>query len=222
MQYLLQTVTAGYRCGVVRGSLLYTHMSPLHLTMFGLGCFVVIYLINCLIVRRWKPIDPKAALLYFSTIAMIGLFGEIFLDTVYNFFVGHPLWYYRILPIRGGYTSAFAIVTWGIYGFHLYLLHDSLATKWSITRTRHLALIIALEGLVLEAVLTLSAKFFLGRYMYYYLPSDLWHVSSFQNIPFYFIFGVVAVKVLRRFRKDPRFFVGMNTFLLVTLLFATT
>lgn len=195
-------------------------MSPLKLAAFGLGCLVVIYSINCLVVRRLKPVDPKAALLYFSTIAMIGLFGEIFLDTMYNFFVGHPLWYYRILPIRGGYTSAFAIVTWGIYGFHLYLLHDSLASKWSITRTRHLALIIALEGLVLEAVLTLSAKLFLGRYMYYYTPSDLWHVSSFQNIPFYFIFGAVAVQALRRFRKDPVFFTCMNVSLLVGLIFA--
>ena len=196
-------------------------MNPMKLIMFALVWLAIIYVLNCWIVRRWKPIDPKLAVVYFSTIAVIGLFGEIFLDTVYNFFVGHPLWYYRILPIKGGYTSSFAIVTWGAYGFHLYLLHDSLATKWSITRTRHLALIIALEGLVLEAALTLSAKCFLGRYMYYYLPADLWHVSSFQNIPFYFIFGLVAVKTLRRFRKDPLFFAGMNAFLLLVLVAMT-
>jgi hypothetical protein len=198
-----------------------TVMNPLRLVLFAVGLVLTLYLLNCLIARRFKPVDLKLAILYFSTIAVIGLFGEIFLDTTYNFFVGHPLWYYRILPIKGGYTSSFAIVTWGVYGFHLYLLHDSLASKWSIVRARHLALIIALEGLLLEAVVTLSAKLYLGRYMYYYLPGDLWHVSSFQNIPFYFIFGVVAVKTLRRFRKDPLFFTGMNAFLLLVLVFMT-
>jgi len=193
-------------------------MSVVRLVIFAVSWFFLLYLLNSAIARQFKRIDLKMVFVYFSTIALIGLFGEIFLDTAYNLFVGHPLWYYQIYPIKGGYTSSFAIVTWGAYGFHLYLLHDSLQAKWSITRTRHLALIIALEGLVLEAALTLSAKFYLGRYMYYYLPGDLWHVSSFQNIPFYFIFGVVAIHALRHVRKDPRFFTCMNSFLLLVLL----
>jgi hypothetical protein len=195
-------------------------MNPLKLASFAICWIVLLYLLNSWIAGTFKRVEPKMALVYFSSIALIGLFGEIFLDTTYNVFVGHPLWYYRILPIKGGYTSSFAIVTWGAYGFHLYLLHDSLKSRWAITRTRHLAFIIALEGLVLEAALTLSAKFFLGRYMYYYVPGDLWHVSSFQNIPFYFIFGVVAVHTLKRFRNDPIFFTCMNSFLLLVLLYA--
>jgi hypothetical protein len=148
-------------------------------------------------------------------------FGEILLDSTYDLVVGHPLWYYNILPIYGGYTSAYAVVTWGIYGFHLYLLHDTLDTKWRITRARHLALIFSLEALILEAMLTLSAKLAFGHYLYYYLPADLWHVSSFQNIPFYFICGVVILKTLKRFRKDPLFFSLMSGFLLFVLLLVT-
>lgn len=150
---------------------------------------------------------------------MIGVYGEIFLDTLYNRVVGHPLWYYNLLPIHGGFTSAFAPIVWGMYGFHVYLLHDTLGTKWSITRTRHLALIISLEALVLEALLTLSAKPFFGEYLYYYLPGDLWHVTSLQNMPFYFMCGVLIVQVMRRFRRDPWFFSALSTFFVAILVF---
>lgn len=107
------------------------------------------------------------AVLYFSTVALIGVFGEIFLDATYNNVVGRPLWYYNILPVQGGYTSSFAIVTWGILGFYLYLMHDNLASKWSITKTKHLALIFSVEALVIEALVTLSARVLLGKYLYY-------------------------------------------------------
>jgi len=196
-------------------------IDALNLTLFGLCWTVLIYLINSAIAGRWKRIDPKQAAVYFTTVALIGLFGEIFLDSVYDFFVGHPLWYYNILPIQGGYTSAYAIATWGLYGLHLYLLHDSLATKWSITRTRHLALIFSLEALLAEALLTLSAKLVFGRYLYYYLPGDLWHVTSVQNMPFYFICGVIVLKTLKRARRDPKFFTLMSSFLLIVLVFMT-
>lgn len=99
----------------------------LSLTLFTLGVAAFIYLLNCAIAKRWKRVSLLPALVYFSTVALIGLFGEIFLDTVYNFFVGQPLWWYNIMPIHNGYTSSFAIVTWGLYGLHLYLLHDTLA-----------------------------------------------------------------------------------------------
>ncbi|MCA9328110.1 hypothetical protein KDA14_06285, partial [Candidatus Saccharibacteria bacterium] len=92
-------------------------------------------------------------------------------------------------------------------------------TKWSIVKTKHLALIFSLEALVLEAALTLSAVPILGSLMYYYYPADLWHVSSFQNIPFYFICGIVVLKTLKRFRKDPVFFSAMSASLLFVLVF---
>jgi len=194
-------------------------MSPLKLCLFALGWALLLYLANSLIARQWKRLQYKPALLYFTTVALIGLFGEIFLDASYRFFVGHPLWYYNILPIHGGYTSSYAIVTWGLYGLHLYMLHDSLAARWSITRTRHLVLIFSFEALLLEALLTLSARLVFGKYLYYYLPGDLWHVTSVQNFPFYFICGLVVLKTLKRFRADPVFYSGMSLFLLYVLAF---
>ncbi len=193
-------------------------MNFTNLTLFALLWLAIIYLLNSIIARKWKRIEPKQALMYFFTVALIGIFGEIFLDTVYNYFVGQPLWRYNILPIHAAYTSSFAIITWGLYGFHLYLLHGSLG-KWSINKTRHLVLIFSFEALVLEALLTISAKLLLGEFMYYYLPGDLWHVSSFQNLPFYLICGFVVLGTLKRFRADPIFFSAMSAALLAVAVF---
>lgn len=189
------------------------------LIVFGLSWFVVIYLFNSLVAGKFKKIDAKLATMYFVTVAMIGVFGEIFLDTVYNHFLGHPLWHYNILPIQHGYTSEFAIIPWGTMGFYLYLMHDNLANKWAITKTSYLALIFSLEALIIEAAATLSAKVFLGSYIYYYVPGDLWHVSSFQNIPFYFICGVIIIRTVKRFKKDPYFFTAMSACLIAVLIY---
>jgi hypothetical protein len=193
-------------------------MEPIKLTLFALLWLAIIYSGNSLAVRSWKKIEPKMAILYFMTVALIGLYGEIFLDTTYNHFVGHPLWRYNILPIHHAYTASFAVVTWGLYGFHLYLLHGSLG-KWAINKTKYLVLIFGFEALVLEALLTISARLLLGRYMYYYLPGDLWHVSSVQNFPFYLICGYIVLRTLERFRKDPIFFSAMSAALLFVLVF---
>lgn len=194
-------------------------MGPFSLVLFALYLFAFVYLLNSLIALQWKKIDLKKTTLYFFTVAMIGIYGELFLDTVYKFFVGRPLWHYNILPIHNGYTSSFAVVVWGIYGIHLCLLHDSLGSKWSINKTKHLALIFSIEALVMEAIVTISAKLFLGKYLYYYLPSDLWHVSSFQNIPFYFICGLIILKTIKRFRADPLFFSAMSASLIFVVVF---
>jgi hypothetical protein len=194
-------------------------MNPYSLILFAIVWFVILYLFNSLLAGGWKKIVLKQAALYFSTVAMIGIYGEIFLDTAYKFFVGHPLWHYNMLPIHNAYTSTYAAIIWGAYGFHLYLLHGTLGSKWSISRTKHLAFIFCIEALIIEALATISARIFLGKYLYYYIPGDLWHVSSFQNIPFYFICGVLIIKTLKRFKVDPVFFSAMSTAMVLVIVF---
>jgi len=189
------------------------------LTIFAAVWLAIIYFFNSLVAKRFKIIDLKLAMLYFATVAMVGVYGEIFLDTVYNFFVGHPLWRYNILPIQHGYTSAYAVMPWGTVGFYLYLMHDHLAARWSITRTRYLSLIFSVEALILEAAVTLSARMFFGKYLYYYLPGDLWHVSTLQNLPFYYICGAAIVQIIKRFKTDPYFFTAMSIFLIFVLVY---
>lgn len=192
-------------------------MSILDLSLFALAWATVLYLFNSLIFKHFIRIEYKVALLYMTTVAFIGLYGEIFLDTVYNKIVGVPLWQYLVLPIHNSFTSFYATVIWGLYGFHLYLLHGSLAKKIPM-KTWKLALIFSLEALILEALLNISFKLLFGTYVYYYFPSDWWqHVSTFQNIPFYYICGLLIVETVKRFKLNPVFYICMNLSLLVFL-----
>jgi hypothetical protein len=193
-------------------------MTSSDLVIFGIFLIVIVYLINCVIVRGIKKISPSRALLYISTVAMIGVFGEIFVDTIYAWIFGNPLWIYNVLPIHHGYTSQYAVVLWGIYGFYLYMLHDSLG-KWSRNTQMHLALIFSFEALVLEAAVELISKGAFGQYVYYYYPGDLWHISTVQNFPFYLICGYLIVRTIHRFKADPRFFTIIATWVTVILVF---
>ena len=195
-------------------------MNPLSLVVFALLWTGIVYTLDSLIIGHFKKISPKIALLYIATVAMIGVFGEIFLDSIYNYFVGNPLWRYNILPIHQAYTSAYAPVIWGILGLHIYLIHDTLR-GWGVRKTRTLAFIFSLEALLLEALLTISSKYLLGEYMYYYYPGDLWHVTSIQNMPFYFICGVVVTLTVKRFKTSPRFFTVLCAFLVSVIVFFT-
>lgn len=190
------------------------------LIVFTLLIAAAIYLFNCLVARKVKPIDPKMALLYITTVSMIGVVGEIFVDSIYDFFAPNPLWVYNILPVHDGYTSKYAAILWGLFGFYLYLMHDTL-DKWSVKKRRHLALIFAFEALVLEAIVVIASKLLLGKWMYYYYPGDLWHVSTIQNFPFYFLCGYLIVGTLRRFKQDPRFFIIINAWIIFVMVIAT-
>jgi hypothetical protein len=195
-------------------------MNIFRLVLFACLWTGVVYGYNCLLARRILAIDPARAGIYFMAVALIGVSGEIFLDTVYKSVVGTPLWEYKILPVHGGYTSYFAPVIWGIYGFHLYLFHG-LLDRWNVRGLLKRTLIFSFEALLFEALLTLSARPLLGDYMYYYFPSDLWHVTSVQNMPFYFICGLLIFRTVERFKKDPQFFSLMSASLMVVIIFMT-
>lgn len=197
-------------------------MTVLPYVLFTFAWLGIIYLYNCLIARTWKRIKLREALVSVVATAFIGVYGEIFLDTLYHLIVGNPLWHYNVLPIHGGYTSAFAPIIWGMLGFHVYLFHDTLR-KWRPgVRRKSIALIFSVEALFLEAALTLSSLLFFGQLMYYYYPSDLWHVTTIQNIPFYFICGMVLVRTLSIARQHPYYFTQITLFLLVVIVFMTS
>jgi len=107
-----------------------------------------------------------------------------------------------------------------MYGFYLYLLHDSLH-GWNIRSSRKLATIIAIEAIVLEFLLNGSFLLLFGDYFFYYLPGDLWHLTTIQAIPFYFLAGVVITKTVKHFKIFPLFFIAMNTLLIFIFVFFT-
>lgn len=182
-------------------------------------CWVVgVYLVNCLLAREWKRIDPIQALLYVTTVAMIGTFGELFWDTLYEKIFGTPLWEYYVYPIHDAHTSTFAATLWGFYGFHLYLLYDTIKKRYP-KALKYLPWIFALEALIIEALVSLTFLAAFGKWVYYYLPGDLWHVSTVQNFPLYIMAGFVIWGAIKRFKQSPVFFILMNCALTSVIVF---
>jgi hypothetical protein len=134
--------------------------------------------------------------------ATLGLVGEVVGDTGWNLVFHRPLWLYHVLPIHDGYTSLFSLYLWGAVGFHLYLLHNTLR-KWGITSIHKLALLFCLEALVLEVLVNLTYLAFFNDFVFYYLPGDLWHLTSLQAIPGYIFAGYVTVTMLRFASRRP-------------------
>lgn len=152
--------------------------------------------------------------------AMVGLAGEIIVGSVYHFLFHRPFWNYTIYPIHHAYTSRFALFLWGIYGFHLYLLHGTLKNK-NIKKLNHLAFIFCLEAIAIEASVNLTYKLSFHKYIYYYFPNDLWHLTSFQTLPFYLAAGYLVVMTFRKFEQDPRFFTAFSATMVGVLAFLT-
>ena len=167
--------------------------------------FLAVYIGNCLLARKLKRMQLSRALLYMSVMAFLGVIGEVAIDTIYAAVNGRPLWLYEVLPIHGGYTSEYSLAIWAMVGFQMYLLHDTLKTK-KITSLPVLAAIFCIEAILLEALVNLSFLASFGQYIYYYLPPDLWHVTSLQVLPLYLVSGFISVFVLKKSLLRPNLF----------------
>ena len=104
-------------------------MQSIGLILFSISWVAIIYGFNCILQKKFLIPEIKMLLLYSATVTVIGLFGEVFLSTLYHFIFGKPLWVYYFYPIHHGYTSLYSLFMWGLYGFHLYLLHGHLKNK---------------------------------------------------------------------------------------------
>jgi hypothetical protein len=187
------------------------------LIFFSCAWVIGIYLFNSALIRRLSKIDIRTALCYISSVIVLGVFGEVLVDSVYDKIFGVPLWVYRLLPIHHSYTSYYSLFIWGMYGFHLYLLHSSFGRK--IRSTWVLAIIISVEALIIEVLFNLTSLTFLGQYIFYYLPNDLWHVTSIQVMPVYFLAGFLIARLTKDERIDPWFFILTNLCLASVLIF---
>ena len=194
----------------------------MYLVWFSVAWVVAMYLINVLIARKFPQIEPKKLFAYIGAMIFLGVFGEVFIGTIFNFIFGWPLWHYRLLPVHGDYTSIYSIVIWAIYGFHLYLLHGTMAKSKKPLPSWKLACIFAFEAVLLEIAINIAHIAVTGQYIFYYYPPDLFHLTSLVALPIYFIAGYAMVKTLPRFSRDPLFFGTMSFLAVITLLFFAT
>jgi hypothetical protein len=161
----------------------------------------------------------KGALSYVSAAVLIGVFVEVFVETIYNAVFGQPLWHYQFLPAHGTFTSQFSIVLWTMYGLHLYWTKQTLDSKYGQLKKWKLATIFAIESLFLETFANLVWLVLLGYLIYFYTPPDLWHVTTLVNIPCYFLAAWAMIGTVKRFDRDPKFYAAMSALIAGVLLF---
>lgn len=193
-------------------------MSDIGLFLFSCFWVFFIYSFNCILQKKLIVPELKTSAIYASTVIFIGVFGEVFIDTLYNFIFGVPLWEYHLLPKHNAYTSYYSLFVWGLYGFHLYLFHGHLKNH-HIDSTKNLALIISVEAIILEVIFNVSFFILSGKFIFYYIPNDLGHFTSLQAVPFYFLAGVIIDKTLKRFKEDKRFFIIMSCLFTIVFMF---
>jgi hypothetical protein len=192
--------------------------TQIRLFFFSVILLVIVLLASLLLKGGLKKVHLSRALLWISSVAMIGVIGEIFADSIYNYFFHTPLWRYNFLPVHHAYTSEYAPIIWGIFGFYLYLVHHKYE-RWSPKQLFNLSCIFALEALALEAIVDLISKVILGDYIYYYYPSGLWHISAFQNFPFYFVCGHLIIQTIHWFKSSPHYFTLLSAWVTVVTIY---
>lgn len=192
--------------------------TSLHLILFSVVLFSAVLLVGLIVNRGFRKIVWSQALLWIAAVAMIGVVGEIFVDSLYKDIFGTPLWRYNFLPVNHAYTSGWAPVLWGMFGFFLYLVHHKYG-RWTPHQLAKLSVIFALEALAIEALADIISKPILGKYIYYYYPNGLWHISAFQNVPFYFLCGALIIYTIHWFKPSPHFFIVISSWVVIVTVY---
>ena len=195
-------------------------MNFIELSFYSLTWLVIIYIFNCVLANKIIKPEPMVLLLYSSCVALLGIYGEVLVGTVYESLFGIKLWEYRLLPIHDAYTSVYSLFVWSFYGFHLYLLHSSLNEKKERSAT-FLALLLGVEAMILEVLFNVSYLFITGAYIFYYFPNDIFHLTSVQALPIYIVAGYLIPRAIRKMRDDPRSFILLNYTLIFIFIFLT-
>lgn len=189
------------------------------LLIFPILWLAVLILAYFLLPRKHE-LNFRLLALYISFMAMLGPVGEVFVGTFYEAAFGSPLWQYEIFPIHTAYTSLYAPVIWGVAGAYVYYTHEILRV-WSQRPKLHKATLHMFETITVEALLNISFLALTGGLIFYYTPGDLWHITSLQTLPFYFVLGLIVIVSMKRMREHALFNAIMSLGLMFVFVYLT-
>lgn len=138
-----------------------------------------------------------------ALVFLLAILCEATVNPLYEHLFNEKLWYYRFWPLHDGNISALSVLVWTSYGIHLYFLNQTL-NSWfvaNVRRNRYKAIIIGIEAPLLWEVLGNSYFLLvLNEYYAYYLPGDVYHLTSLRVIPVYIVciyLGLIAYERLQ-------------------------
>ncbi len=174
---------------------------------FGIALVLTSLCINYLILGSKLRIDFYRLALTASSVLLLAVVAESLINPLYELWFGSKLWEYRILPLHDSNVSALGLIVWTAYGIHLYFTMQTLEAKlpprWNTPSG--IAFIIGFEApFVFEVLGNLIFLRLLGEYYAYYLPSDVYHLTSFRVIPIYMLCVYLGLLVLNYLTSLPR------------------
>ncbi len=198
-------------------------ISVVNVSIFGVCFILFFYVLASLAYGKLIRIEWKKLFLYVTVFSLFGVVGEIFVNTLYNYFFGEYLWVYYLYPVHEGHISKMFIFVWGSLGVYKYL-SEVVLQKFSLYTKRRAGMIMSLEAIFLEIWYNTTFFLFFGGYIFYYFPDNLGplsHFSCLQVLPFYFIFGFLVMKIISREEKAgfSKTRLSFFWFILLTLVF---
>lgn len=174
----------------------------LNTTLFAVGFLTLFYLLVCVMAKRLVRPDFIQLFSYITIFSLFGIVGEVFVNTLYLYFFGTPLWEYRLFPAHNGNISYFFLFIWGSLGVYKYF-SDYFLVKRPLTEFQA-GILMGAEAVFLELLYNGVYLLIFGDYIFYYLPANLGplsHLSCLQVIPFYFIVGFIVNKLIKQQSK---------------------
>jgi hypothetical protein len=98
-------------------------------------------------------------------------------------------------------------LVWAAYGIHLYFSRQTLMRKLPnrLNNSAGMAFIIGFEApFICEVLGNLLFLQLLGEYYAYYLPGDVFHLTSFRVVPIYMLCLFVGLVILGKLENLPR------------------
>lgn len=166
---------------------------------------LLFYALASLAKGRLVRLEPYRLLLYMSVAFLVAVICEVGLGMLFELMMERRLWEYRVWPIHDGHTSALNLFIWPVYGYYLYLLADVLREyRLNLGRRWYHGLLCGFDGPLLEILANGFFLLFFGTFYFYYLPGDLYHLTSVQAVPLYMLSGILLTLLLRRIDALPR------------------
>jgi len=167
--------------------------------------FAVIYFSWCLIARKIIKFNINKLLYYMALAFPFCLVLEVGFGNLHYYLFDEYLWQYQVLPVHDGLTSLLNFAIWPLYGLHFYL-YDILEKDWQLSpfwKNTSYFLKLAISGPLLEFILNLVCQLAFNRYYFYYFPDDLFHYTSVQVIPYYFVASYAFALAIKHINKFP-------------------
>lgn len=160
-------------------------------------------------------IDWRLIASYFLFGAWFGMFGELFLFKIIDWLFHFPIWKYQLFPIHNGITSSYGPIMWGNAAVYIcFHKNYSLAKKES----PHFIVNFVKESLfllIIELIFNLLAFGLFNQYFFYYFIPDLWHFTSFTNLPFWWIGYQVVVKFSKVLYREEKLNLALSIMMIV-------